>query len=230
VDDLWNGVRWMTTTDNWWGSSGLIHRILEHLWYSLLATGAAVLIGLPVGLAVGHTGKGRFLATNAAGVLRAVPTIGLVILLFRWRPGTVWPILAALTVLAIPPIVLNTAAGIQSVDPNTRDAAHGVGYTGWQVLWKVEVPTSLGLILAGVRSAANQVLATATVAGYYQLGGLGKYLFQGFSTGRRNIAYGATIVVVLLVMAVEGAFALTQRWAVSPGLRASSVARRAGRR
>jgi osmoprotectant transport system permease protein len=220
VSDLIDGVHWLTTADNWWGADGIATRIREQLWYSLLATLAAVVIGFPIGLLVGHTGKGRFLATNAAGVLRAVPTIGVVILLFRWRPLSLYPILAALTVLAIPPIVLNTAAGIQSVDPAAKDAARGMGYTGWQTLWKVEVPNAMGLILAGIRSAANQVLATATVAGYYGLGGLGRFLFVGFAGSRYNIVYGATIVVVAVVLAVEGSFALAQRWIVSPGITA----------
>jgi osmoprotectant transport system permease protein len=220
VNELIDGFQWLTTADNWWGDNGLAARIREHLWYSFLATLAAVVIGLPVGLAVGHTGRGRFLATNAAGVLRAVPTIGVVILVFRWRPLSLYPVLAALTVLAIPPIVLNSAAGIQSVDPAARDAARGMGYTGWQTLWKVEVPNALGLILAGIRSAANQVIATAAVAGYYGLGGLGRFLFLGFSGSRYDMVYGTTIAVVLVVLAVECAFALTQRWVVSPGITA----------
>jgi osmoprotectant transport system permease protein len=116
--------------------------------------------------------------------------------------------------------VLNSAAGIQSVDPAARDAARGMGYTGWQTLWRVEVPNALGLILAGIRSAANQVIATATVAGYYGLGGLGRFLFSGFSNSRYDIVYGTTIAVVVVVLTVECAFALTQRWVVSPGITA----------
>ena len=143
------------------------------------------------------------------------------ILLYRWRPVTVWPILAALTVLAIPPIMLNTAAGIQSVDPAVRDAARGMGLTGWQSLWQVEVPNAMGLILAGVRSSANQVIATATVAGYYGIGGLGRYLFLGFQTSHYDTIYGTTILIVAVVLTVEAAFAVSQRWIVSPGVSAS---------
>lgn len=221
MSDVVSGWQWLTTADNWWGSDGIWARLREHLWYSLVATALAALIGIPIGLAVGHTGKGRFLSTNAANLLRAIPTIGVVILLYRWRPVTVWPILAALTVLAIPPIMLNTAAGIQSVDPAVRDAARGMGLTGWQSLWQVEVPNAMGLILAGVRSSANQVIATATVAGYYGIGGLGRYLFLGFQTSHYDTIYGTTILIVAVVLTVEAAFAVSQRWIVSPGVSAS---------
>lgn len=230
MSDVIDGLHWLTTADNWWGSNGIGARLREHLWYSFLATLAAAVIGLPIGLAVGHTGRCRFLATNAAGVLRAVPTIGVVILVFRWRPLSLYPVLAALMILAIPPIVLNSAAAVQSVDPAARDAARGMGYTGWQTLWRVEVPNGLGLILAGIRSAANQVIATATVAGYYGLGGLGRFLFRGFSGSRDDIVYGTTIAVVVLVLVVECTFALLQRWLVSPGIAAARPRRRRNER
>ena len=148
----------------------LLVAIRQHLWYSLLALAGACVIGLPVGLLIGHTGRGRFVAANVAGLWRAIPTVGVVTLLFGWRPLTLWPVLVALLILAIPPIVLNTAAGIDSVPADVRDAARGMGLTGVQTLWQVEVPDALPLILAGVRSAANQVIATATVAGFVGLG------------------------------------------------------------
>lgn len=226
MGDLIDGFHWLTTADHWWGPNGIAIRLREHLWYSLLATAVAAAIGIPIGLAVGHTGRGRFVATNVAGLLRAVPTVGVVILLYRWRPVSVYPILGALTLLAIPPIMLNAAAGIQSVDPAARDAARGMGLTGWQTLWRVEVPNALGLILAGVRSAANQVIATATVAGYYGIGGLGRFLFSGFQNSRYDVIYGTTILVVALVLAVEGGFAFAQRWIVSPGVAAGRPRRR----
>ena len=105
------GLGWLTTADNWWGSNGIAVALGEHLWYSLLALLGAAVIGLPVGLAIGHTGRGRFLAANLTGLWRAIPTVGVVGLLFTWRPLTLWPVLVALIILAVPPIVLNTAAG-----------------------------------------------------------------------------------------------------------------------
>lgn len=216
---LADGWAWMTTATNWWGSTGIAHRLGQHLWYSLVATVLAAAIGVPVGAFIGHTGRGRFLAANTAGLMRAVPTIGVVTLVFAWRPLSLYPVLVALTILAIPPIVLNTSAGIDSVDADTRFAARAVGHSGWQLLWRVEFPCALPLVLAGVRSAANQVIATATIAGFFGLGGLGVFLFSGFGTYRYGMIYGATYVVILLVLVVEAAFAGLTRLAVSPGLR-----------
>ena len=146
-------------------------------------------------------------------------------LVFRWQPLSVWPVLAALVVLAIPPIVLNTAAGIDSVPADVRDAARGMGLTGWQALWQVEVPNALPLILAGIRSAANQVIATATVAGFVGLGHARRVHLLGHATQRYDIMAGASIAVIGLVLLVEAMFALLQRAIVSPGVRARTPRR-----
>lgn len=217
-----DGFGWLTTADNWWGRNGIGLRIREHLWYSLLSLLGACALGFPVGLAIGHTGKGRFVAANLAGLWRALPTVGIVGLLFEWRPLTLWPVLGALIVLAVPPIVLNTAAGIDSIPPDIRDAASGMGLTGVQTLWQVEIPNALPLIIAGVRSAANQVIATATIAGFVGLGALGRFIYTGSQTQRHEITAGASIAVITLVLIVEAAFALFQRNVVSPGVRVPS--------
>jgi osmoprotectant transport system permease protein len=224
VDDvrtIVDGLEWLATPANWWGSDGIGARIREHLWYSLLALLGAFALGFPVGLAIGHTGKGRFLAANLAGLWRAIPTVGVVGLLFEWRPLTLWPVLGALIVLAVPPIVLNTAAGIDSIPPEVRDAARGMGLTGMQTLWQVEIPNALPLIIAGIRSAANQVIATATIAGFVGLGTLGVFIFSGSSSPRDYyIVAGASIGVIALVLMVEAAFSIVQRHVVSEGVRA----------
>jgi osmoprotectant transport system permease protein len=225
MSSILDGIEWLLTADNWGGRNGIGRRILQHLWYSLLATGAAVVIGLPIGLAIGHTGRGRFLAVNVAGLWRAIPTIGVVMLVFRWRPLSIWPVLAALVVLAIPPIVLNTVAGIDSVTADVRDAARGMGLTGRQALWQVEIPNALPLILAGIRSAANQVIATATVAGLVGLGSLGAFIFLASRTQDYTVMAGASIAIIVLVLLVEAGFALLQRVVVSPGVRARSSRR-----
>ena len=214
-----DGLEWLTTADNWWGRNGIAIRLREHLWYSLLSLLGAALVGFPVGLAIGHTGRGRFVAANLAGLWRALPTVGIVGLLFEWRPLTLWPVLGALIVLAVPPIVLNTAAGIDSIPPDVRDAARGMGLTGMQTLWQVEIPNALPMITAGLRSAANQVIATATIAGFVGLGGLGRFIYTGSQTQRHEITAGASIAVIVVVLLVEAAFAVAQRRAVSPGVR-----------
>lgn len=220
MNDIVDGLHWLTTADNWWGSNGIAVAAREHLWYSLLALFGAAVIGFPVGLAIGHTGRGRFLAANLAGLWRAIPTVGIVGLLFDWRPLSLWPVLGALIVLAVPPIVLNTAAGIDAIPPEVRDAARGMGLTGMQSLWQVEVPNALPLIIAGVRSAANQVIATATIAGFVGLGALGQFIFAGSGTRQYDVVAGASIAVIVLVLAVEGLFAWLQSRFVSAGVRA----------
>lgn len=214
-----DGFAWVFSSENWWGPGGVLVAMGEHLWYSLLSLLGAFVIGFPIGLVIGHTGKGRFVAANLAGLWRAIPTVGVVGLVFEWRPLTLWPVLAALIILAVPPILLNTAAGIDSVAPGVRDAAAGMGLTPWQQLWQVEVPNASPLILAGLRSAANQVLATATIAGFVGLGTLGEFIFTGSGTRRYDVVAGASIVVIALVLTVEATFAVLQRRVVSTGVR-----------
>ncbi len=214
-----DGVGWLLDSANWWGERGLVQRIWEQLWYSAAALAIAFVIAFPVGLLIGHTRRGRFAASGSANLLRAIPTYGVVSLLFIWRPLTLWPLVLALAILAVPPIMLNTAAGISNVDPQIRDAARGVGLTGGQVLARVEVPNALPLILAGVRSAANQVIATAAILGVKGQGGLGVYIFSGYATQHYDVVAGASIAIVALVLAVEALFAVIQRRLVSPGLR-----------
>jgi osmoprotectant transport system permease protein len=220
-----DGFRWLFDPSNWGGEGGIGHAIVEQLWYSFIATLAALVIALPIGLAIGHTGRGRFIVANVTGIWRAIPTIGVVTIVFRWQPLSVWPVLAALVLLAIPPMVLNTVAGIDSVPADVRDAARGMGLTGWQSLWQVEVPNALPLILAGIRSAANQVIATATVAGFVGLGTLGVFIYTATGTQRYDVMAGASIAVIVLVLTVEALFALLQRLVVSEGVRARTPRR-----
>jgi osmoprotectant transport system permease protein len=184
---------------------------VEHLWYSGLAVLIALLIALPVGLLIGHTGRGSLAAASVGNLWRALPTLGLVIIVFRIEPLSIWPVLAALVVLAIPPILLNTEVGIREVDPAVRDAARGMGMTRMQTLWKVEVPLALPLILAGIRSATGQVVATATIAAYVGLGGLGRFIIDGYAVRDFGEIAGGAVVVAGLALAIEGGFALLQR-------------------
>ncbi|CAA9526908.1 MAG: ABC transporter, permease protein (cluster 13, osmolytes) [uncultured Thermoleophilia bacterium] len=168
-------------------------------------------MALPIGLLVGHTGRGSLLAAMLSNVWRALPTLGLVILVFRIEPLSIWPVLVALVVIAVPPILLNTDVAIRSIDPGVRDAARGMGMTGTQALWRVEVPIATPLILAGFRSAAGQVVATATIAAFVGLGGLGRYIIDGYAARDIGQITGGAIVVAVLALVVEGVFALLQR-------------------
>jgi osmoprotectant transport system permease protein len=215
MDSLADTIGWLTTADNWWGSTGILQRIWEHLQYSLLAVGLAVIIALPAGLVIGHTGRAEPGAVAVSGAARAVPTLGLLVLLGRWYPVQVWPVIVVLAVLAIPPILANTTAGIGNIDPAARDAARGMGMTPMQVLTQVEVPLAAPLILAGVRSALLQVIATATIAAFAGLGGLGRFVIDGFAVSDDARVYGGSIVVAVLALVSEGLFALAH-WSVRP--------------
>jgi osmoprotectant transport system permease protein len=202
---------WLTAAEQWSGPGGIPARLVEHIWYSALGVAIAAVLALPVGLLIGHTGRGSLFAATLSNFWRALPTLGLVILVFRLQPLSIWPVMVALVAIAIPPILLNTDVGIRSIDPTIRDAARGMGMTGWQALWRVEVPIALPLILAGFRSAAGQVVATATIAAFVGLGGLGRYIIDGYAARDIGEITGGAIVVAGLALVVEGAFALLQR-------------------
>lgn len=219
MDTLQQTFDWLTTADNWTSDGGILQRLWEHLQYSALAVAIAIVIALPLGLVIGHTGRaesGTFMATGAA---RAIPTLGLLVLLGRWYPLKAWPVIVVLVVLAIPPILANTTAGIRGVEPATRDAAKGMGMKPHQVLSDVEVPLAAPLILAGIRSASLQVIATATIAAYAGLGGLGRFIIDGFAVSDDAQVYGASVVVASLALASELAFVLLQRRGTPGGTR-----------
>jgi osmoprotectant transport system permease protein len=204
-----NGVgAFLTNSAHWSGEDGIPHRLLEHLGYSFGALLFVLLIGLPLGLYVGHTGKGALAIAGSANALRAIPTFGLlvyvVIALSGHLPGRIsylGPSLLVLVVLGIPSVLSNTYAGVQSVDPAARDAARGMGMTNWQVLWRVEVPNALPLILSGIRNAILQIVATATIAAYVSLGGLGRFILDGLSQrDYPQMAAGAILVSVLAIV------------------------------
>ncbi len=215
-------LEWLGRADVWSGPDGVPARLIEHLWYSGLSLTVAAAIALPLGFLVGHTGRGGATAGALANVWRALPTLGLVILIFRLEPLSIWPVLFALVVVAVPPILLNTDAGVRGVDPQVRDAARGMGLSGWQTLWQVEIPLALPLILTGLRSAAGQVIATATVAAFVGLGGLGRFIIDGYAARDIGEVTGGALVVAGLALVVDGAFVLAQR-AVAPARPRSPV-------
>ncbi len=133
--------------------------------------------------------------------------------------GTLWPVLIPLIALAIPPILVNTYEGIRGADPDLRDAAYGMGLRGSQVLFRALLPVALPLILLGLRLSAITVVATATVAAYVGLGGLGRYIIDGLATKNYAEVFGGAVLVVLLALAVQAGFTLLNRVIVSPGVR-----------
>jgi osmoprotectant transport system permease protein len=204
---------------NWSGYDGIPNRLLEHVGFVAVTLLLAALIAIPLGLLIGHTGRGALLVVVSANVARALPTLGLLVLIVPLLgTGTIWPVLIPLVALAVPPILVNTYEGIRGVDADLRDAAYGMGLRGRQVLLRVLVPVALPLIILGLRLAAIQVVATATVAAYVSLGGLGRYIIDGLATKDYPSVIGGATLVVLLALLVQLGFALVQRVSVSPGV------------
>ncbi|MBV2357588.1 ABC transporter permease [Streptomyces sp. J2-1] len=204
-------ARWLTSGSQWTGPDGIGHRLAEHLQYSLLATLIAAAIGLPVGLLIGHTGRGAFLAINLASFGRALPTVGLVVLVFLAGGLSMLPVYVALVALAVPAIVTNTHAGMTAVDPDVKDAARGQGMRGHQVLFKVELPLALPLIMTGLRLALIQVVATATIAAYVSFGGLGRYVFDGLAQRDLVQVLGGAVLVAVVAIVLDVVLSTLQR-------------------
>ncbi len=219
-------VGWLSDPAHWTGTGGIPTRLAEHLYFSGLALLVALLIALPIGLVVGHTGRGGFVIVGMANGLRSLPELGLLTLLVLAMGIGLLPVTIALAVLGIPPLLAGTYAGVRNVDRSVVDAARGVGMRESQVLFSVELPNALPLILGGLRAASLQVIATAAVAAYVSFGGLGRFLIDGLRTrDYPQMAAGAVLVAVLALL-VEAILALVQRQVVSPGLRAGGGARR----
>jgi len=210
---------WLSASQQWQGSGAIPARIAEHLGYSGLALLVAAVIALPLGVAIGHTGRGAFLIVSLANFWRAIPTLGLLILMVVWLGFSPLTWLIPLVALAIPPILVNAYEGVLGVDNDLTDAARGMGMTGWQVLRQVEIPVAMPLIMLGLRTAAIFVVATATIAAEIGLGGLGRFIFDGLATLNYGEAAGGGALVVVLALIVQLVFVGLRRLVVPQGLR-----------
>lgn len=203
---------------HWTEVNGILQRTGEHLMLSVLAMLVAVIVAVPIGLAIGHTGRGRTVAILVTGSARAIPTFGLLLFIVLLAGLGVLPVVVVLAVLAIPPLLAGVYAGIESVAPEVVDAARATGMSGAQVLGRVEVPLGLPLAIGGLRSAVLQVIATATLAAYVGQGGLGRYLIEGLARRDYLIAIVGAILVAALALLVDGALAVAQRLVVPRGV------------
>ncbi|HUE33055.1 MAG TPA: ABC transporter permease [Mycobacterium sp.] len=213
---LEQALSYLLTIANWTGPVGLAARILEHLEYTAIAVGASALIAIPVGAIIGHTGRGTLLVVGAVNGLRALPTLGVLLLGVLMFGLGLGPPLVALMLLGVPSLLAGTYAGIANVEPTVVDAARAMGMTETQVLLRVEVPNAMPLILGGMRSATLQVVATATVATYASLGGLGRYLIDGIKEREFQLALVGALTVAALALILDGLLALAV-WASVPG-------------
>ncbi|MEY9995132.1 osmoprotectant transport system permease protein [Streptomyces sp. V4I8] len=204
---------------HWQGYDGIPTRVGEHIEYTLLALGIAAAVGLPVGLLTGHTGRGGNALALIATSARALPSFGLMVLMFILLGLGIAPVMIPLVVLAIPPILVTTYEAMRSVDPAPVDAARGMGMAETAVLFRVELPVALPLILSGLRSAAIQIVSTATIAAYVSFGGLGRYIIDGLYQRNYEKVVGGATLVAAMALATLGLFWAVGRIAVSPGVR-----------
>ena len=212
---------YLTTAASYQGEDGIVHRLWEHVWISALAVLVACLIALPVGILLGHIGRGGGIAVGLANAGRAIPTLGIIILFAVSPLGlNTKTLIATLVIFAVPPILANAYVGVSTVDVDAKESARGMGFSGWQVLRRVEVPLALPLMAAGVRTSGVQVVATATLAGYTGYGTLGQIIFRGFILNSSTLILAGAILVAVLAVLTELLLAGLQRLVTPAGLRA----------
>jgi osmoprotectant transport system permease protein len=218
---------WLTDPDHWHGSAGIPARTWEHLVLSGTSLAVVCALALPLALWLGHIGKGGALAINVTNIGRAVPVFAVLVLLAIGPLGLgATATIVALILFGIPPVLTNAYVGMREVDRDTVEAARGMGMTGWQTLRQVELPLALPLILTGIRLAAVQIIATATLGAFVLGGGLGRFINSGFGRQDQAELVSGAVLVAALALTVEGAFELLQR-RLDPRRR---VARLSGRR
>lgn len=215
---LGQGWEWLTDPANWTGAAGIPMRSLEHLQYTGLALLIAALIAVPLGLLIGHTGRGAFTVVAVSGLLRALPTLGMLTLFVLLAGLGLMPPIWALVLLAVPPLLAGSYAGVAAVDPSVVDAARSLGMTEAQVLFRVEVPNGMRVILGGLRGATLQVIATAAVVATINLGGLGRYLIDGLALADYGRVFGGAVIIAVLALAVDAVIALGSRFLIPTGL------------
>jgi osmoprotectant transport system permease protein len=229
VDFIGSVVGWFLDPANWVGADGVPTRVGEHLVLAIVPLVLAAIIAMPIGLYIGHTRRLAGLAINASNIGRAVPTLA--ILVIAWillsrplvevglrREAAEITTAIAMAALALPPIVTNTYVGLAEVDPDMVEAARGMGMTEGQILSRMEIPLGLPVILAGVRTAAVQVVATATLGAILGTGGLGRYLIDGIAQRRYEEMFAGAVLVAGLAIATELVLAWTQRRSSSQGI------------
>jgi osmoprotectant transport system permease protein len=219
VSFLGEVLRWFSNPAHWQGANGIPTRLGEHVVMSLVATAVAALVALPIGLLLGHYGVGGALAINISNIGRAIPSFAILVLMVQLVGIGATPAFIALVVLAVPPIVTNSFVGMRDVDPELRDAARGLGFRESRTMLQVELPTAMPVVMAGIRTAGVQVVATATVAALVGWGGLGRYIVDGIATRDFVQVFAGAVLVALLAAVAEIGLALLQYTLTPAGLR-----------
>jgi len=223
-------IAWLIDPTHWQGSDGIPARVIEHLQLSGASVVVAAAIALPIGLAIGHSGRGTWLAVNLANVGRAIPSVAVLGLAL---PLTIqvfhqlefWPTFVTLVVLAIPPILTNAYVGVRGVEPDLLEAARGMGMNPLQALARIELPLAMPVIVAGLRTAVVQVIATATLGAWVAEGGLGRYIFDGLDRQELDRMIVGGLLVALLALVADAAIGSIQRRLEPSGVRPARRAR-----
>lgn len=219
MNGLIEGLQWLVDGANWSGVDGIPARVWEHLQLSVIPLVMATIVAVPVGLWIGHTRRGQFWTVQLANVGRAVPSLAVLSIAFlltlKLLPGDssqlafgFLPTIVALWLLGIPVILINTYVGIQQVDPDTVEAAKGMGMDGRQVLRRLEVPMATPLIMTGLRLAAVQIVATASLAALIGGGGLGRYIVDGFALRENDKIVAGSILIAVLSLLTDLLFTM----------------------
>jgi osmoprotectant transport system permease protein len=238
MNEFARAIHWILTAANWHqvnNQAGIRSQLLYHVELSAISVAIAAAVAIPVGLAVGHTRRGQFVTVSVANGGRAIPSFALVVLAIivvgkvdRNLQFSMLPTIIALVLLAIPSILTNTYVGIQSVDPDMVEAARGMGLSEGQVISRLELPLAAPLIMAGLRTSAVTVVATATLAGFAGGGGLGAFLYNGSAQqGQEQQLIGGAMLVAALAILTEVAFAGLERL-VTPRTRSRRWVRDSG--
>ncbi|GIW11539.1 MAG: ABC transporter permease [Dehalococcoidia bacterium] len=218
-------LSWVTNPAHWQGSDGIPTRVLEHVWVSGVSLVLAGAVALPLGLLIGHTNRGALAVISVMNIGRALPSLAFLAfalpIAFALDLGLgFWPTVITLVPLGIPLILINTYAAIRAVDPDIVEAARGMGMRGHELLFRVELPIALPIILAGVRNAAVTIVATATLGALVAGGGLGRYIVDGLARQENERLFAGAVLVAFLSIGTELAFGALERLLISPGLRA----------
>ena len=248
MDFLGDVAAWFTTATNWWGPGGILNRVYEHVQISVFTMVVALGAALPPAVALGHRRRGGAWVITAVNIGRAIPSFGILALalpftielargidVFGWTFSPIssglgfWPTFIALVALAVPPVFTNGFTGVREVDADIVEAARGMGLTEVQILWRIEVPVAMPVVLAAVRVASVQVVATATLGALVAWGGLGRFIIDGFAQQDGVQVFAGALLVAALAVATEALFVAADRLLVPRGIRAGRAPVPAGR-
>jgi len=212
-------IRWLTDPAHWQGTDGIPIRLAQHVQLSAESVVIGALIALPIGIGFGHFGRFGNLAINMSNIGRAVPSFAILVIAFQVFGLGDTPIVLALTALAIPPMVTNSYVALREVDPDIKEAARGMGYRELAQLVRVELPLAVPLIMAGIRTSAVQVVATATLAALIAGGGLGRFIVDGLAQQIYEKEFAGAVLVGALALVTEVSLLGVERLLVPRGLR-----------